>query len=120
MFGRHGASARTRHNLRARIQSSSCHAVVRFSLANIMISADKHRGFADLGSFPGLSTCSLRSLSRGGFFDRLFRRRILVEYFFKRVRSTFCSFVQQLNLWRFKTLKPQKRVQNEKKKQNTS
>ena len=32
----------------------------------------------------------------------------------------FCSFVQQLELWRFKTLEPQERVQNEKKKQNTS
>ena len=32
----------------------------------------------------------------------------------------FCSFVQQLELWMFKTLEPQERVQNEKKKQNTS
>ena len=57
---------------RAQIQSSGCHAVFRFSSAKTMISADKHRGFADLSCFSGLSTCSSRSLSRGGFSDRLF------------------------------------------------
>ena len=37
-----------------------------------MISADKHRMFADLSCFSGLSTCSSRSHSRGGFSDNLF------------------------------------------------
>ena len=40
---------------------------------------------------------------------------LTVGSIFTRVRSTFCSFVQQLELRKFKILEPQKRVQNENK-----
>ena len=58
-----------------------------------------------------------------------FSRRILLEnepdyysgYFFRRVRSTFlfiCPTTSNLNNFKPQQLQPQKRVQNEKKKQN--
>ena len=43
---------------------------------------------------------------------------LIVGSFLDAYGPLLCSFVQQLELRRFKTLEPQKPVQNEKKKQN--
>ena len=79
IFGRHGSSARAGNNPWARIQSSGCYAVFRFSSAKQKFQQTNTWFLSILAVFSDLPfTHSSRSLSRGGFIYRLFTLHFLL------------------------------------------